>query len=67
MLDILNGMESFFDLSWLVSVGDFYEAKCADIGGSWITLADNTYQCVHTNFDAKVGAVVADVIDKISN
>jgi len=65
MMDILNGLESFFNLSWLVSVGDFYASKCADIGGDWVRLADNTYECTSTNFDAKVGDVVGDVIDKI--
>lgn len=55
-MEIFNYLEPAFNLSWLVSIGDFWAAKCGEIGGDWIRLADNSYECVNTNLDDKLNA-----------
>ena len=36
MENIFNALEYFFALEFLVDLGEFYIAKCADIGGEWV-------------------------------
>jgi hypothetical protein len=59
MESVLGILEGFFNLSWLVSVGDFYAAKCADVGGDWVRLADNAYECVNTDLDRWVEGLIS--------
>ncbi len=65
MENFFSYLEYVFALEFLVDLGNFYAAKCADIGGDWVRLADNTYECVNTNLDAKIADVVDGLVDKI--
>ena len=44
---IIPFIEPYFNLSWLVSVGEFYGGLCVDkLNGLWAMNPDGTYQCV---------------------
>jgi len=55
MFDILNGLEYFLSFQYLVDLGDFYIAQCAEVGGQWV---DNA--CVDTDLDRWIKGVVVD-------
>ena len=61
ILSILGNLEYVMSLQFLVDFGDFYAAKCADIGGTWQALADNSYECVNTDLDRWLEKVVRDI------
>jgi len=54
MDSFLNGLEYFMSLQYLVDFGNFYAAKCADVGGEWIRNADNSYECIDTIWQQKL-------------
>jgi hypothetical protein len=58
MENFLSGMEYFFSLGFLVDLGNFYAAKCADIGGDWVSTATGSWECVNTNLDAKLAGYI---------
>jgi len=56
MENFLGYLEYFMSMQYLVDLGDFYIAQCANIGGEWVNDA-----CVNTNLDDKLDGYIESI------